>query len=395
MIPAVETSGGVDQFPGLNLVMSEAEQESRIKRTDHTSSSTGKLPFSGIKSFERSSRPAADSPFNSQVPNFDDGISTSSLSEAEEKTIKAVYEQMKSFEVDNSRKDTASIEIYETVRSEVRRAIADIQDDLHSAIRRNNSGADVSTNISPKLIKPGAVELVLDIRREYAKELEASQERARKLRSDLAIEEHHRQELSRILKETLPEPKTSSSHRSRLSRKSSSERKKMSKRLADEAMSYFEECVSISTFDSSDFSAAEDPSVAIGPNRFLDQQIAQGDTASSSAVDSSFNDLIIDTVVETTDAERDRKFLFSFGQKQTDNIKLQHDIESYIKIFEKDKNIDQITSTNNYNADAYELLAVNDGLLFDKVFFKTRQESGSLHICGGVAVPFLPFPHLC
>ncbi|KAM0006875.1 hypothetical protein Hdeb2414_s0002g00061601 [Helianthus debilis subsp. tardiflorus] len=124
--------------------------------------------------------------------------------------------------------------------------------------------------------EPGAVELVLDIRREYAKELEASQERARKLRSDLAIEEHHRQELSRILKETLPEPKTSSSHRSRLGRKSSSERKKMSKRLTDEAMSYFDECVSISTFDSSDFSAAEDPSVnsvTPAPNSRIVQQV--------------------------------------------------------------------------------------------------------------------------
>lgn len=35
----------------------------------------------------------------------------------------------------------------------------------------------------------------------------------------------------------------------------------MSKRLTEEAMSYFDECVSISTFDSSDFSAAEDASV--------------------------------------------------------------------------------------------------------------------------------------
>ncbi|GKA56271.1 hypothetical protein Tco_0755343 [Tanacetum coccineum] len=34
--------------------------------------------------------------FDSQVSNWEDGISTSSLSEAEEKTIKAVYEQMKS-----------------------------------------------------------------------------------------------------------------------------------------------------------------------------------------------------------------------------------------------------------------------------------------------------------
>ncbi|KAL8154721.1 hypothetical protein AgCh_000178 [Apium graveolens] len=41
----------------------------------------------------------------------------------------------------------------------------------------------------------------------------------------------------------------------------SSERKRMSKRLTEEAMSYFDECVSISTLDSFDFSAAEDASV--------------------------------------------------------------------------------------------------------------------------------------
>ncbi|KAK9065084.1 hypothetical protein SSX86_016467 [Deinandra increscens subsp. villosa] len=382
---------------------SEAEQKSRLPITHRgrgqASSSSGKLLLSASKSFDTSSRPSVGSSFDLHASNCEDGMSTGSLSEAEEKTIKAVYEQMKSFEVDSLRKDTASIEIYETVRSEVRRAIADIQDDLQDAIRGNSTGALVSTDTSPKLVKPGAVELVLDIRREYAKELEASQERARKLRSDLAIEEHHRQELSRILKETLPEPKTSSSQRSRLGRKSSSERKKMSKRLTDEAMSYFDECVSISTFDSSDFSAAEDPSVnsvTTAPNRCIDLQIVQDDQVSSSVVDSGCNGLITDRVVETTDSSsyRDKKFLFSFGQKQTESIKLQHDIESYIKTFEKDKSIDGMTSGYNYSTDAYELLDVNESLLFDKVLFKNRQESGSLHICGGDAVPFLPFQHL-
>lgn len=60
----------------------------------------------------------------------------------------------------------------------------------------------------------------------------------------------------------------------------------MSKRLTDEAMSYFDECVSISTFDSSDFSAAEDLSVnsaavtssstrapTAGLNLCIDQQV--------------------------------------------------------------------------------------------------------------------------
>lgn len=33
----------------------------------------------------------------------------------------------------------------------------------------------------------------------------------------------------------------------------------MSKRLAEDAMAYFDECVSLSPFDSSDFSSQEDP----------------------------------------------------------------------------------------------------------------------------------------
>jgi hypothetical protein len=42
---------------------------------------------------------------------------------------------------------------------------------------------------------------------------------------------------------------------------SSVERLKVSKHLAEEAMNYFEECVSISTLDSTDFSSLEDPQI--------------------------------------------------------------------------------------------------------------------------------------
>ena len=46
-----------------------------------------------------------------------------------------------------------------------------------------------------------------------------SEERARKLRADLAVEEHRGQEFSRILKETLPDPRTSNPQKSRAGRK--------------------------------------------------------------------------------------------------------------------------------------------------------------------------------
>ncbi|GKD15476.1 hypothetical protein Tco_1199883, partial [Tanacetum coccineum] len=198
-----------------------------------------------------------------------------------------------SLEGDNSRKDTTSSEIYETVRSEVRRAIAVIQDNLqdviillavhweHSsrvdiktlstwlstsqpppytvedgigthnpsktvlellyfriittAIRRNTSVALVSTEVTDasKLVKPDAVGL---------KNVLGNFDQIWLLRN-----------IVKILKETLPEPKTSSSHMSR--------GRKSRVAVTDEAMLYFDECVSISTFDSSNFSAAEDPPV--------------------------------------------------------------------------------------------------------------------------------------
>ncbi|GKE70620.1 hypothetical protein Tco_1528692, partial [Tanacetum coccineum] len=96
----------------------------------------------------------------------------------------------------------------------------------------------------------------------------------------------------KILKETLPKPKTSSSHMSR-GRKFTLPKSTCANSslftldrvvVTDETMSYFDECVSILAFDSSDFSAAEDPYVnsltttpirgatSFGPNCCIGQQ---------------------------------------------------------------------------------------------------------------------------
>lgn len=62
----------------------------------------------------------------------------------------------------------------------------------------------------------------------------------------------------------------------------------MSKCLAEEAMSYFDECVSISTFDSSDFSSQEDPPInligataLVGNRAFLPQGSSTASTTDS------------------------------------------------------------------------------------------------------------------
>ncbi|TYJ36442.1 hypothetical protein E1A91_A05G306700v1 [Gossypium mustelinum] len=174
-----------------------------------------------------------------ETAKWNDSVSTSSFSEAE---------LMESFQGENLVGDaTAASDIYRTVKSEVRRAISDIQNELQGAIRSN-----ATTN---------RVELVSDIQHEYATKLEQCQERARQLRADLAVEEHRGMELSRILKEVLPDAKTPSTKKSHPRRKTSIERRKISKCLTDDALAYFDECVSLSTFDGSDFSSIEDPPV--------------------------------------------------------------------------------------------------------------------------------------
>ncbi|KAL5570899.1 hypothetical protein UlMin_020496 [Ulmus minor] len=184
----------------------------------------------------------------------EDGISIGSLLGVVEKTIKAGCEQMKSSNRGDSLVgDATASGIYDTVRSEVRCAIFEIQNDLKSAIQRSDIPAIATTNIddiAPNLVNPSTVEL--------------SEERTRRLRSDLAIKEHRGLELNRILKEVLPDPKSSNVPKSRTGRKVSSiERRKISKRLMEEAMDYFDECVSLSTFDSSDFSSPENPPLNI------------------------------------------------------------------------------------------------------------------------------------
>jgi hypothetical protein len=299
--------------------------------------------------------------------------------EAEEKTIKAVCEQMKGDHVEG---DTG---IYETVRSEVRRAISDIQNDLETVIRRNNSNAVVTADIIN--------DVPSDMRREYAKKLEESQDRARKLRADLTDEEQHGQELSRILREILPSPKASTTHKSRQTRRSSSERKKMSKRLSEEAMSYFDECVSISTFDSSDFSAPEDrPHLTPSPliSQYYSPQVSSSYQTNNCLVNkqeaSNHTQLMYsgeESILTASSSSNEemvscKRSQFSFAHSPKEKTAMF----GYINEFEK-KGFVVNTNVVKYELESYSDMRAAENLLFDKVLLKSRIESGGLHVCGG------------
>ncbi|KAL5735242.1 hypothetical protein ACOSP7_033103 [Xanthoceras sorbifolium] len=386
---------------------SEVEQEERISLKFEENRHNLKTP--------------SNQPLDGSAANLSCTL-TSSSAEAEEKTIKAVCEQMKTFQGDNLESDASGI--YETVRSEVRRAISDIQKDLQSAMGRNNTAAIASaslTDISPDLVSPAAVELVLDIRREYAEKLKQSQERAARLRADLDVEEHHGLELSRILKEVLPDPNTPNVRKSRPGRKSSTERRKMSKRLTEEAMAYFDECVSLSTFDGSDFSSQEDPllnslGVATPAVASVCLPHASSSVSASYCPDNCLNDkqdcwfrcsqdaLELTASSSSKEHTQDQVGLFStdkvwgqrFSFEPSETFDFQQDIMKYVKNFEKDTdkvNIDpKIITSTNYDLDDYNLQTSSQSLLFDRVFLKNRLESGSLLLCsGGIAISSSPF----
>ncbi|XP_075477253.1 uncharacterized protein LOC142518376 isoform X3 [Primulina tabacum] len=268
-----------------------------------------------------------DSAFSTKISHLEDGLSTGSLSEAEEKTIKA------------------------------------ISDDFNS------------------------------------------EERARTLRTDLAIEEHRGKELNRILKEMIPDSKTSSVQMSRRGRRTSNERKWVSNRLSEEAMAYFDECVSLSTFDSSDFSAAEDPpyssvatTIAVHSSSPLkgrpstlvcyDQcsdphqkqvPLLHGSKDSGKAVNISISEPGVST----------QSYQFSFADKHSK----KESIKSYIKHFERgaEDDIDLVRTRTCYDADEYIMRNRVENVFIDKVLYLNQIKSGSLLLCEGCAISFLPF----
>ncbi|KAI9107500.1 hypothetical protein K1719_021537 [Acacia pycnantha] len=312
----------------------------------------------------------------------------SSVCDSEEKTIKTVCEQMKPVTPDM----LEASDIYETVRSEVRCAIFEIQNDLENAIQRSNTIAVAITNVAdipPDLVNPGAVELVLEIRREYSKKLEESQERARKLRADLDVEEHRMQELDRILKEVLPYPKTPNVLKSR-PRKASIERRKMSKRLAEDAMAYFDECVSLSPFDSSDFSSQDDPPLNLfGSSMPSDNHLPEGFSPEQSITNhngaSQPNQSInIMASVQDQPSPSGSKFQFSFAKKPFEASEPHHGIQEYIKNF--DKNVIKssiVRSSDYYDLDQNDYNSSAENFLTDSVLMKNRIDSGGLLLCGG------------
>ncbi|CAA0823265.1 Unknown protein [Striga hermonthica] len=291
-----------------------------------------------------------DSACSMPISNLEDGISIGSLSEAEEKAINGAYNELHAFQ-------------------------------------RNNTASNIVSTPS-NFVNTEAVELISEIRRKYAIKLEKSEERTRKLRADLAVEQHRGKELDRILKEIPPDPNIPFVSKSRRGRKASNEIKQMSKCLTEDAMAYFDECVSLSTFDSSDFSASEDPPLSAAGPTVLVAASSLGSYELPQKQLYGYDDSSIITDSCSFDPQSTRRYNFSFTDRKRGP---EEEIGSCIKNFEKGtkKDVDFEATSSHYDAGEYHMRGQRESLLIDRVLYKGRIESGGLHLCSG-AMGFLP-----
>ncbi|XP_027122970.1 uncharacterized protein [Coffea arabica] len=156
-----------------------------------------------------------------------------------ERTIRTAYAQ----KAQHPNEGVINSGLYEVMCKELRYAVEEIRTELEHARVKNDEGVPSDSN-------------GLQVLETYATKLEQSQKRKQDLLAEMLLEEQHGRELSKIVKELLPDSKClSDGIKPARARKRSTDRNKMSKRLTEEAERYFEDFISnvedtdISSFD--------------------------------------------------------------------------------------------------------------------------------------------------
>ncbi|KAK3225152.1 hypothetical protein Dsin_005014 [Dipteronia sinensis] len=170
----------------------------------------------------------------------DEGRDAHSGENVIERTIRAVYAQKKA---EHPTGEDLNGGLYEAMRTELRHAVEEIRMELTQTMaKKKTSTLHINNSFQPN--NYDALQAVSTVRRNYATELEQSEKRKRDLLAEIVLEEQHGRELSKIVKEMLPDPKTSVVENPPRARKRSNERSRMSRRLTEEAEKYIEDFIS-------------------------------------------------------------------------------------------------------------------------------------------------------
>ncbi|KAH7549753.1 hypothetical protein JRO89_XS13G0076800 [Xanthoceras sorbifolium] len=169
----------------------------------------------------------------------DEGRDAHSGENGIERTIRAVYAQKKA---EHPTGEDMNGGLYEAMRTELRHAVEEIRMELTQEMAKKKTST-LHSNKSLQSNNSDSRRAVSTIRRNYATKLEQSEMRKQDLLAEVVLEEQRGKELSKIVKELLPDPKNSIVDKPARARKRSNERSRMSMRLTEEAEKYIEDFI--------------------------------------------------------------------------------------------------------------------------------------------------------
>ncbi|KAM1736969.1 hypothetical protein ACFX12_015259 [Malus domestica] len=176
----------------------------------------------------------------SSVLTDDEGTDAYSNKNGVEKTIRAVYSEKKA---EHPAGNDVKSGLYEVMRKELRHAVEEIRSELEIANEKTKSAVSAPGDLRSN--SKDVLQAVSSIRKNYSSKLEQSEKRKQDLLAEIVLEEQHSRELSKIVKELLPEPNNIvAADRSSRTRRRSNDRGRMSKRLTEEAERYIEDFIS-------------------------------------------------------------------------------------------------------------------------------------------------------
>lgn len=227
-----------------------------VSRGMHTKSSSGNSlqssfhkPSKANQALKRSTSQkdffhSRDSSSSHSSITDDESRSSLSFHSRNQKAVCAVYGLDKEHGID----DGAGNVLYDVMRKEVRQAVEEIRNQLEEAMTKSEpSEKAINSDAQP-------TQVITQLRRSYTSKLEESEKRKQELLAQLAAEEHHGHELTKIVRELLPTPKkTANLQRQPHHRRRSNDRSRVSKRLTEEAEQYFEDF--LSNVEDTDFSS--------------------------------------------------------------------------------------------------------------------------------------------
>lgn len=306
----------------------------------------------------------------------------------EEKTIKSVCEQTKSFQSDHPTGDTDASGLNEAIRSEVQRAVSEIKFDIEQAIERK-SPSPTSSNGS---ISAHQFKSKDNIREEYIAQLLQSEKRARDLWAQFAEEEQRCQELTKIVKSLVSDPQMSQNQKSSRTRKTSAERRKMSKCLTEAAQNYFDECVSISTFEDSEMSSLEElenhsPAQDVRREKGEAETCAgiahsKSNRSSSAGCTSKGRSLQNTSNFNQSSIESKMSFSARNHADWTKNKNLEKKVQNYGNATQEGSmKIRFVKSSSSYKDDEFLSHAYNDAILIENLKVKSIIDFGCLLLC--------------